>query len=171
MFLVRKITQAKWKTNPELSAGEISADAVTVDLRTRENSLSFWQCRTETRGDLEHAALALATAADHVDTFDIIWLTDDELRSDGQTLRNTRGRTPVQGLVDLHVDVCRLDYVRLGKVARRIVTALDEKRYRRLTRARVKKLLVEAVEQRRVELTDLQEGIQAEVRKSLEAGK
>ena len=171
MFLVRKITQAKWKTNSELSAGEISADAVTGDLRTRKNSLSFWQCRTETKGDLEHAALALAAAADHVDTLDIVWLTDDELRIDGQILHNTQGRTPVQELVELHVDVCRLDCVRLEKVARRVSTAIEEDRSLRLTKARVRKLLVEAVEQGRVELTNLQESIQAEVSKSLEAKK
>ena len=170
MFLVRKITQAKWRTQGELSAGEISADAVTADLRTRGNSLSSWQCPTEDEGDLEDAALALAAAAHQVDTVDIVWVSKDELRSDGQTLRNTRGQTPVEELVDLHVDVCRLDYVRLGSVARRIASALEEKRHRRLTRARVRRLLVEAVEERRVELDDLQAGIQTEIRKSLEAG-
>ena len=170
MFLIRKVTQAKWKTNPDLSEGEISADALTVDLRTRNNSLSFWQCRTQTQSDLEHSALALAAAANHVETFDFVWLTDDELRNDGQTIRSSRGQTPVEGLVDLHVDVCRLDYVRLGRVARRIVNALEEKRYRRLTRARVRKLLVQAVRQERVKLADLKESIQAEVQKSLIAG-
>ena len=171
MFLIRKITQAKWKTNPDLSEGEISADALTVDLKTRDNSLSFWQCRTQTQSELEHSALALAAAANHLDTFDYVWLTDDELRDDGQTLRRSQGKTPVEGLVDLHVDVCRLDYVRLGKVARRIVIALEEKRFRRLTRARVRKLLVEAVRQKRVKLGDLKTSIQAEVQKSLDAGK
>lgn len=170
MYLVRKITQAKWRSNRELSEGEVSADAVTADLRTRGNSLSFWQCDTEKKGDLEDAALALAAAAHRVDTFDIVWLRNEELRSDGQTLRKTRGQTPVGELVDLHVDVCRLDYVRLGRVARRIVTALEEKRHCRLTRARVRKLLAEAVEERRVEIGDLEVGIQAEVRGFLEAG-
>ena len=169
MFLIRKITQAKWKANPELAEGAISADALTIDLRTSDNSLSFWRCRTQTQSDLEHSALALAAAASHVDTFDFIWLTDDELRDDGQTIRNSLGQTPVEGLVDRHVDVCRLDYVRLGRVARRILIALEDKRHRRLTRARVRKLLVEAVKQERVKLGDLNESIQSEIRKSLDA--
>ena len=61
MFLARKITRAKWDTGQELSAGEISADAVTSDLRTKENTLSFWRCRTETNGDVEDAVLGFGT--------------------------------------------------------------------------------------------------------------
>ena len=167
MFLVRKITRAKWDSNSELSVGEISADAVTSDLRTQRNSLSFWRCRTETNGDVEDAALAIAAARDQVDTIDIIWLDEDELRTDDQ-LRNSEGRTPVTELVGLHVDVYRLDYVRLGQIARRIVTALEEKRCLRITRARVKRLLAEAVVQGRVKLADLQTSVQTEVQKSLD---
>ncbi len=168
MFLVRKITRAKWDSNSELSAGEISADAVTGDLRTQRNSLSFWRCRTETNVDVEDAALAIAATRDHVDKIDIVWLADDELQADGQRLRNSEGRTPVTELVGLHVDVSRLDYVRLGHIARRIVTAIEEKRCRRITRAQVKKLLAEAVVQGRVKLVDLQTSVQAEVQKSLD---
>ena len=123
MFLIRKVTRAKWDPNSELSVGEISADAVTRDLRTQRNSLSFWRCRMETNGDVKDVALAIAAARDQVDTIDIVWLAEDELRTDGQRLRNSEGRTPVTELVGLHVDVYRLDYVRLGQIAGRIVTA------------------------------------------------
>ena len=47
MFLARKITHAKWKRQdllPHLTSDEISADAVTADLRTSEDSLSLWRC-------------------------------------------------------------------------------------------------------------------------------
>ena len=131
MFLARKITRAKWDTGQELSAGEISADAVTSDLRTKENTLSFWNCRTETNGDVEDAVLAIAAAGDRLDRLDVVWLAYDELQADGQTFRNTGGRTPVRELADRHVDVCKLDYTRLGKVARRVVAAIEDKRYRR----------------------------------------
>ena len=162
MFLARKITRAKW----ELSAGEISADAVTGDLRTQGNSLSFWQC-----GIGEEAALAIAAPRDRVDRLDIVWLAADELQGDDQTLRKTEGKTPVTGLTKLHVDVCRLDYVRLGKVARHVVTAIERGRYFRLTKACVTKLLAAAVKQKRVDLADFKENVQIAVRKSLEAKK
>ena len=163
MFLSRKITRAKWETRQELSEGEISADAVTGDLRTRENSLSFWQCRTETNGDVEEAALAIAAAGDRVDRLDIVWLAEDELKADGQTLKDTDGRTPVVELAERHVDVCTLDYVRLGKVARRVVAAIEDERCRRLTKARVKRLLIAAVRQGRIDLDGLSEGLRAEI--------
>ena len=165
MFLARKITRAKWVTKQELSAGEISADAVTGDLRTQGNSLSFWQCGIGEEAEVEEAALAIAAPRDRVDRLEIVWLAADELQDDDQTLREIEGKTPVTGLTKLHVDVCRLDYVRLGKVARRVVTAIERDRYFLLTKARVKKLLAAAVAQGRIALNDLSKGIQAEVRK------
>ncbi|MDE3001308.1 MAG: hypothetical protein OXU79_19705 [Gemmatimonadota bacterium] len=169
MFLARKVTLSKWEPKQGLSLGEISADALTSDLRTKSNSLSFWQCGVGKRADVEEAILAMAAARDHVDKFDVVWVDDDELLTDGQTLNNTKGRTPVQGLVDLHVDVCRLDYVRLGRVAHRVVSAIEEERFFRLRKSGVKALLVKAVRQERVMLSDLKKNVQAEVQKSLDA--
>ena len=169
MLLARRITHAKWRPKEGFAKGEITADAVTVDLKTNDNSLSFWRCASATVDDLEEAALAIAATRNRIEKVEIVWLADDDLLNDGQTLINTEGETPVPDLTGLHVDLCRLDYVRLGKVARRIVIALGEQRYRRLRKARVKELLVEAVKQKRVELMDLDENIQKEVRYSLDA--
>lgn len=163
MFLTRKITRAKWSNNAQLSAAEIPADAVTADLRTRENALSFWQCGDGTPIEVEDAALAVAAAGDRIDRLDLIWLADEELQNDGQTFRNTPGRTPIPELSKLHVDVHRLDYVRLGKVAQRVADAIEGGRYTRLTKARVTKLLTEAVKQARVNPTDLSKNIQADM--------
>ena len=171
MFLARKITRAKWGPNRELSTDEISADAITSDLRTQDNSLSFWQCGIAEPVKLEEAALAIAAARNSVDRLDIIWLADDELQDDGQTLKITQGRTPVIELAKLHVDVCRLDYIRLGKIARSIVGAIKEKRCQRLTKTRVKMLLTTAVGQGRIDIDDLEDKVQIEVLKTLETGK
>ncbi len=167
MFLVRKIALAKWdaKRNIErgLEPGEIAADAVTGDLRTQRDTLSFWRCRTGSDKDIWDAALAIAAAGERLDKLDIVWLVDEELEADGQTLRVTEGRTPVAGLSEQHVDICKLDLVRLGKVAQRIVTAIKDQRWRRLTRARVKGLLVAAVQQGRINPGELAPGLQAEI--------
>ena len=168
MFLARKITRAKWEATQELSAGEISADAVTSDLRTQGNELSFWQCGMGAEPEVEEAVLAIAAAGDRVDRLDIVWLSDDELQADGQKWNETDGRTPVTELVRRHVDVSRLDYVRLGKIAHRVVTAIKGNRHLRLTKARVTTLLAAAVRQERIDLGNLQEKVRAEVRKSLD---
>ena len=163
MFLVRKIARAKWNTSRELAEGEIAADAVTGDLRTQDNSLSFWRCQDETDDEVEEAALAIAAAGRRLDRLDIVWLLDDELRADGQTLKDTEGRTPAADLADRHVDIGKLDYVRLGKVAQRVVAAIEGGRHRRLTKARVKGLLVTAVQQKRIALDELADGLRAEI--------
>ena len=163
MFLARKITRAKWATTENLSAGEIPADAVTVDLRTQQNTLSFWQCPTDAASDVAEAALAIAAASERLDRLDIVWLADQELRSDGQTLTDTKGRTPVTDMVAMHVDVSRLDYVRLGRVARRVVAAIEADRYCRLTKAHVKSLIKEAVGQGRIDHSALHDRLRAEV--------
>ena len=165
MFLARKITRAKWETGQELSAGEISADAVTADLKTQGNALSFWQCHTATNSDVKEVALAIAAARDHADRLDIVWLVDNELRADGQTLRSTDGRTPVTDLVKRHVDVYRLDYVRLGNIAHHVVRAIKNKRCLRLTKRQVTDLLMAAVERNRIDLSELSDSLQTEIGK------
>ncbi len=151
MFLARKITRAKWTPKQGLSADEIPADAVTADLRTQENSLSFWQCPSESDSDVEKTALAIAAAGERVDRLDIVWLADKDLLDDGQALKNTKGRTPVTDMAAMHVDVSRLDYARLGGVARRIAAAIESKRCRRFTQGGVKSLIQDAVRQGRVD--------------------
>ena len=167
MFLARMITRSKWEPKPGIRAGEIAADAVTGDLRTQGNTLSFWRCPSGAPGDFENAALAIAAGRDDVAKVEIVWLDDEDLKADGQTLQNTPGKTMVTDLVSLHVDMCHLDYLRLGKVAGRVVSALEERRYLRLTRARVRKLILSAVAAKRVSLDDLQDKVRAEVQKSL----
>ena len=136
---------------------------MTGDLRTQDNSLSFWRCRDGVDGDVEEAALAIAAAGDRLDKIDIVWLPDDELRADGQILKDTEGRTPVVDLADRHVDICKLDYTRLGRVAQRVVAAIEGGRCRRLTKVRIKGLLVRAVQQERIALDELADGLRAEI--------
>ena len=167
MFLARTITRSKWEPKQGLMSGEISADAVTADLRTRDNKLSFWRCSSGTEVDFENVVLAIATGREEVAKVEIVWLDDEDLRTDGQTLINSDGRTPVAELVSLHVDVCYLDYKRLGKVAHRVVSAFDEGRYRCLTRARILNLMASAVRKSRVDLKDLKEKVRDAVLKTL----
>ena len=169
MFLARKITRAKWCWCPKsgLAPGEISADAVTADLRTIDNSLSFWRCGDGTDLELERAVLAIAAAGDRVDKLDLVWISDEALQMDDQSWSNTEGITPMSEMVRQHVDVQRLDYVRLGKVARCVADAVEERRFKRVSRGRVLCLLVRAVGKRQIEIDDLKERVRGEVNRSL----
>lgn len=155
MFLTRKISLAKWNAEPELAKENIAADAVTIDLRTYDNSLSFWRCDAGTSGDVEEAVIAMVAAGDQLDKVDVVWLSDEELQADGLILKDTEGNTPVADLADRHVDVCGLDYGRIGTIAVHVVAAINSKRFRRLTKANVKKLLLTALQQGRFSLNDI----------------
>ena len=168
MFLIRKIARAKWGLKQGLSSEEIPADAVTADLRTKENSLSFWKCQSDSKENIEEVALAIVAASNSVERLDLIYIANDKLQEDGQTWKDTDGRTPVEDLVKQHVDVYRLDYVRLGKIASRIATAIKADSYIYLTKKSLTKLLVTAVKQKRIDLDKLEEKVKVEVQKLLD---
>jgi len=167
MYLARKIARAKWPSNGNSSnrvtAAEIAADAVTGDLRTQENTLSFWTCPSGIDDDVEEAALAIAATWERLDKLDIVWLATCDIQADGHILKKTRGKTPVTDLVERHVDLCELDYVQLGKVAQQIAMAIVLKRYRRLTKRSIKNLLTRAVEQERISPDQLSDGLRKAV--------
>lgn len=117
--------------------------------------MSFWRCTSEADDDLTATALAIAAGRDKIDKLEIVWLVASDLQADGQTLKNTDGRTPLKALIKRHVDICQLDYVRLGRIADRVVLAIDADQYLRFTPSSVKQLLVNAVSQNRIVLGDL----------------
>jgi len=163
MFIARKISRAKWSQSADLGEGEISADAVTADLRTSRNTLSFWHCGAGNPEEIENAVLALAPAADRIDRVDVVWLQHEQLQEDGQTFERSPGRTPVAGAVHQHLDLRRLDVVRLQRVAHRVAEALEHDQYLRLTKTQVKRLLTSALEARRVDSDQLSRKIREEL--------
>ncbi len=163
MFLVRKMNRAKWEKKEGLAEKEIPADAATNDLRTADNALSFWRCEDGGEQALLHTVLALVAAYERLDKIDIVWLSEEAFQEDGLGLRQTDGRTPVKSLVECHVDVHRLDYERLGRVARRVVESIEAGRFRRPTRARVRDVLAQAIDAGWVDPKDLKEKLRKEV--------
>lgn len=165
--LARKITRAKWERADGLAEGEVAADAVTVDLRTSGNTLSFWTCTIPSEEELRETVLALAANAERLDKFDIAWLDEAAVCSAGLATNPTDGDTPVLTLRARHVDVEKLDYVRLGKVADLLVAALALNHHKRMTKKEVLEILKAAVLDRRVALDDLKNGVRVEVEKAL----
>ena len=164
MILVRKYAPAKWKPLQEIPQGEISADAVTIDLQTSKNTLSFWRCSSGENDELDEPALAIAAAKDHIEVIDLFWIPQKALSEENLTMQETTGKTPVKDLENRHVDVVSLDYKQLGKVARHAAAAIKNQRCRRITRKEVKNLLIVAVHQQRVRLDDLKEHVRAKLR-------
>ena len=159
MYLARKISRAKWGAGGLLTPDEIPADAITSDLRTQGNALSFWQCGTGTEEEIEEAALALLAAGNRIDRIDVVWLDDDKLREDGHNLISTDGKTAVKELVHQHMDVSSVDYKCLGLVASRIIEAMGNDQYRRLSKREAMNLLGVAIEKGRLDRSALPEKV------------
>lgn len=170
MFLARKVTRAKWDSSEGIELGELPADAVTADLRTTWNTLSFWKCGADD-GALTRVALTLAAAGQRVDKVELVWLDPKDLETDGIRLDPNHGRTPVASMVDQHVDAVGLDYVRLGRVASHMKAALERKQYRLWSRSKVREILVMGVEGKLVDLDRLEEKVQEEVRAAIKKRK
>jgi hypothetical protein len=73
-YFVRKIETAKWKQNDICHGEDISADAVTISLKTTGNCLSVWKIEKEC--DIQDAVLAIVSNSQHFDTIDIVMLDD-----------------------------------------------------------------------------------------------
>ncbi|MEN0066168.1 MAG: hypothetical protein AAGA48_28765 [Myxococcota bacterium] len=172
MFLVRRLARAKWELPDGFKSGDIPADAITGDLRTKGNSLSLWRFAEVTGQGLDDAFLALAATKDAratVDKIDIVWMPESDFVGAGFDLNETDGDIHISDLVKNHVDAVKLDYRRLGLLAGYVARALKEDRWKRLTKSKVAKLLAEAVVGGRVSFDALTEKVQDEVRKHLKS--
>ena len=165
MFLARSITRSKWEAKNGLQPGEIPADAITGDLRTKENSLSFWLCEPNDQEELNDVALAISATRDSVAKIELVWLEREELEASGQFFDETPGQTPVLDLVDRHLDLRRLDGERLGRLALHVQNAISMDRYKRMSRRQVRDILGAAVLEGRVRLENLSQKIQIELQR------
>ena len=167
--MARKISLSKWKESGGLPEGKIQADAVTADLRTGDNKLSFWNCGEDTVADqmLEDAVLALASSMDRANKVDLVWLNHEELEQDSHTLAFNDVATPVEGLEGRHADVCELDFDRLGNIASHVSAAVKAGKHKKFAEKKVLSLLVNAAKQGRLDTdqlkTKLKERVQAQL--------
>jgi hypothetical protein len=167
-YLVRKITRAKWEPEDELSPDEIPADAVTSDLRTSSNALSFWQLeRPSNYDEVCRIALALATAAERIDRMDLTWIDENKISAQGISMKPSDGRTPVESLRGNHVDVTKLDLGRLSRIATWIAEALTQNQHKRFTKNELIRIIIKAVREGRVSINDLEPKVKEEIEKEL----
>jgi hypothetical protein len=166
--LARKLARAKWTRTDGLGDGETPADAITRDLKTDDNALSFWTVDAADDPWWSQAALALCSKFERLDPFDVARLDRDVL-GQGQTLLATPGDTPVTDLVPRHVDVARLDGRRLLQVSDLVaaVARADGDDVVRVSKKQACSLLADAIEATRLRLEDLSESVRAEVQEEL----
>ena len=155
MYLLRKISRAKWGQSPVLPDIEYQADAITGDLRTSSNRLSLWKCETRTEKDVREVMLAMAAAREDIQRIHVVLLEEAVLTTDGFALVDSPGATKIARLRDRHTDLSHLSYAGLGQVARHVRKAIEDGRVERYTERKVRDLLSAAIREGDVNLEDL----------------
>lgn len=168
-YLARKIARAKWEPKNDMSPDDIPADAVTADLRTKDNMLSCWRLDTDSNDDVRQVALALVTVAERIDVMDLVWIDHEALNAQGFTMSDTPGETPVESLRDDHVDLIGLTLTRLNTLSALVVESLHQGQYQRFSKKELTDIIIEAVQENRVEIVRLKDKVKAEVEKQLGA--
>lgn len=142
-YLIRRISRAKWD---EIEGGEVSADAITNDLKTFQNDLSVWLISN--REELDRAVLALVTGGKQtkLSTLHIILIEEEMIENNGLTLKETPGDTVVASLVNSHRDISDLTYSKLGTVKDLIINGIRTDDYKFFTKKQLKDLVKSAIE-------------------------
>ena len=160
-LLVRKISKSKWFQKDIENTDEVSADAITSDLRTTLNTLSVWEISNE--AELDEAVLAIVSAQDSLETIDVIVLDSDKIDEYDIEIVATPGRTPIKELEKNHRDLEDITFTKLGHIKNHIVQRIRAKYLKRYTAGTLKKLIKKAIDDGILELQDLNSSIQRKV--------
>jgi hypothetical protein len=158
-LIVRKIEKGKWMQNDILSGADVSADAITNCMKTKNNTLSVWEVSREDQVD--DVVLALASQSQQIETMDVVVLDRSTLISSGLHLQETDSPTPVRELSKIHRDIVQLTYTSLGVLARIIVDAIRNKTNRRYTRGKIRNLMDNAIAAGRLNKEALKENVKS----------
>lgn len=160
-LLVRKIDKSKWLQTDICNDEDVSADAVTNCMRTKQNTLSVWQIASES--EMEEAVLAIASGHQYMETIDVIPLESQYLQDNGIDCLSTNGRTPVENMVQHHVDLSNLSYTKLGTIAYHTVDRIKKGKMKRYTIGRIKDLLREAIDNGKLRAEDLSDSVRVKL--------
>ncbi|MGH0593347.1 hypothetical protein ACQVPY_13750 [Bacillus pretiosus] len=158
-LLVRKLAKSKWpKENFEtVDIKDLRADAITSCLRTSNDTLSTWEIASP--DNLSDAILALVSSFEKIDKIDVVMIEREEVVNRGFEIADTLGNTPVEQLKNTHKDITGLTYQTVGDFSRLLLDTMMEGRVERYTATKVKRLLKEAIEQGKLDLNSLKEGV------------
>lgn len=161
--LVRKVTIAKWKNAEWASVDRVPADAISIDLRTGSNTLSFWRADTPDPEAESKAILALLGSLDRIDKIDLVFVDTQEL---GQAkFEETLGNTVFEDLRPLHIDLANLDQHGLMAAVAAVGNQVYKDKVTRLTRKEVRTRLQNALDAGKLSWDQLPNGFQSELTK------
>ena len=158
-YLAKGISNAKWQSRRHIPNHSLPADAIGADLRTQENTLSFWSFCIGSGEHLEDVVLALAATRDNVQRLDLAWVDEKKIKRMKLRVEATDGTTPATDLKDRHRDVVGIDLDRMCRLARGIRDSLDNDRTRIFREKEVLEILAKGAEDKVVPLNELKPNV------------
>ena len=168
-YLARKINSSRWEPTPYTGPEDVRADAITVCLKSTDDSLSFWHCNAELE-DLSEVVLAYASTLKTIEGLHFVLLEKNDLDINGFTVKSDPEgtMTPIENLRRRHVSLINLTMTQLCFIARRIAIKVRQNSHLYLfTRENVLDILFDAIKKDRVQLNSLKDGVKNELHKRL----
>lgn len=162
-FLVRKINIAKWFQSDLNEGEEVSADAITSCLRTTKNTLSFWYI--DNLDNLKDVVLAMSNTFTSLDKADFVILDFNKTNLNDIQLKNTISNTKYNVMNNSHYDFENLNYKSLGVVKDLIKDELIKNSYKTYTKSQIKEIIKNALDQEKLNISDLQENLKKDFQK------
>lgn len=161
MRLARKVTPAKWRSLDKASPDSIPADAISIDLRTRGNTLSFWEADPTDADSEECAILALVGTLERIDKIDVAFIEAGDLANIDTV--STPGTTLFTEFSERHLDLANLDHCKLAVAARTVGEQVYGAKTKALTRKQVKTILQKAADEGRLDIDSMHENLRGEL--------
>lgn len=142
-FLARRIKKISyWPCDKDsYNMSMISADAITKDLTTSENELSWW--RIDSVNEAEQVGLSfISTLKEGLSgSLHIVMIPFEEV-SNKLNLKNTpeHGDTAIIGIEKTHYDICDLNYEKLGVLGDIVAKSTSHESHMFVATFKIKKL-------------------------------
>jgi hypothetical protein len=162
-YLVRKIAPAKWLNVQSLET--LSADALTADLRTANNTLSLWEIDSENKLNDVVLALAVSKHTTKIEKMDLVLIPKETILAQRLSIRTSFGDTFAEKLSGTHREVVDLNYPSLGLFAKIIIDLLSKMDPTTITKKQVESIIRDACNDRMIDISCLPENIQKIIRK------
>lgn len=161
-MIARTIDIALW-THPDNNSTkcDITTDSITKDLKTTNNTLSFW--KISDIKDIGQVVLAWITSRDKITDAYVTWLDDDFSVKKEIECVEVDGETLVEDLKNWHRDLANLNFWKIGYISLGIIEQVEKNNYLLFEEGDVEQLVYDAVCANRISIEVLPKKIKKRI--------
>jgi len=164
VYYGRKCQPELWQPVDGWELDEVPATTMFIELRTKDNTLSFWDATEDKVGAADVALAFASTLPSFPETLFIVLVSKDGLEQGGVIFQQTDGLTKVTHMIKRHYDAMRLTPERLATISRHIAAAVRSEDVLVMYSIQdIKDMLAAAVRSRKIQLHELKGDVQKAV--------